>query len=126
MNQDDKTTLVEQEPMAQPEQARNANSSHQVSRRRLLKAAAVAPVIYTLPSGAAMANTSTCASPNGVSNGDNVRTLSTEEQNQVNAGEISEGGSLEGGYEYRPNNLYSGDAIKASCWCSLNPGDCPI
>ena len=60
MHQDDKTTPVEQDQMAQPEQALNANQRHQESRRRLLQAAAVAPVIYTLPNGSAFAAVSTC------------------------------------------------------------------
>lgn len=89
--------------------------SRQQSRRALLRAAAAAPVIYTLPSGAALANTSTC-----LNKPDNFRELTTEEQDLVADGSITEGDTLESGFEYRPNDLYGGDAIKASCWASLN------
>lgn len=60
MNQDDKMMSVEQDQAAYPTQARNAKKDPQQSRRRLLKAAAVAPVIYTLPNGSALAAVSTC------------------------------------------------------------------
>lgn len=66
MNQDDKTTPVEQDQVATPtSQTRNVNQGHQEARRRLLKAATVAPIIYTLPSGAALAaNSATCLGNN--------------------------------------------------------------
>lgn len=89
--------------------------SQQQSRRALLRAAVAAPVIYTLPSGAALANTSTCESK-----ADNFRPLTEDELQGVTDGTITEGSSLGDDFEYWPNNgTYSGDAIKASCWASL-------
>jgi len=91
-------------------------TNRQQSRRALLRAAAVAPVIYTLPSGAAVTNTSTCV----YKEEDNFRTLTQDELDGVAAGTITEGTPLEGGFEYRPNEIFAGDAIKASCWTSLS------
>ncbi|WP_201245170.1 hypothetical protein [Halochromatium salexigens] len=78
MNRDDKTTPVEQDQAATPmPQARNAGQGHQEARRRLLKAATVAPIIYTLPSGAALAASSTTC----LGDSENIITGVTEEVN---------------------------------------------
>ncbi|MFP4601546.1 MAG: hypothetical protein ACLFNA_01295 [Halochromatium sp.] len=145
MNHDDKTTPVEQEQLAQPEQARNAHSSHQASRRRLLKAAAVAPVIYTLPNGSALAATSaTC-----LGNNDNIITGVTEEMeeaescdNEGNCQFINEptgnlkapdgrvftstGNTVDSKEEFHNDGkdyiYYQGDQtlVAGSCWNSIN------
>jgi hypothetical protein len=80
MNRDDKTTPVEQDQAATPmPQARNTGQGHREARRRLLKAATVAPIIYTLPSGAALAASSaTC-----LGNTDNIITSVTKETQEV-------------------------------------------
>ncbi|MCG5517323.1 MULTISPECIES: hypothetical protein [unclassified Ectothiorhodospira] len=79
MNPNDKTTSAEQDPLAQPDHVQNANQSHQTSRRRLLKAATVAPIIYTLPSGGALAATSSSC----LNDSDNIITGVTKQTEQT-------------------------------------------
>ncbi|MEA3639838.1 MAG: hypothetical protein VBE63_07825 [Lamprobacter sp.] len=139
MNQDDKTPPVEQEQMLQPTQSRNANPDHQASRRRLLKAAAVAPVIYTLPSGSALAATSTSC----LGNEGNIITGVTKEMEDVescdNEGNCTtfsqETGRLKVGDQVftptgNPNEFNDGEQyyikydqetlVAGSCWNSIN------
>ncbi|NBC49785.1 MAG: hypothetical protein GVY22_17785 [Gammaproteobacteria bacterium] len=94
------------------------------SRRALLKAASAAPIIYTLPSGVASANASTCEVKD-----DNFRKfseLNPDDKQAINKDEVSAGDSLSDGFLYQPDTLYGPEnavAVKGSCWCSLNPTD---
>ena len=133
MHQDDKTPPVEQDRMAQPDQAQNVNQRHQESRRRLLKAAAVAPVIYTLPSGSALARGSSCINSNDGDNNNiiygNGEKEYDEEDNLLGMylnGEFYEyAGTDKNGnqkyakegqiYIYYENNLWT-----TSCWSSIH------
>lgn len=126
MNQDHKTTPVEQDQVATPtSQAQNAGQGHQEARRRLLKAAAVAPVIYTLPSGGALAAGSSCVDNN---DGTNV-ILGPGEEEFNEHGELI-GRSINGqfyelssGNEYlKDGQIYKFDDVDmftASCWNSV-------
>ena len=99
------------------------------NRRRLLKAAGMAPVIYTLPAGAATAAGSvSCADDE-----DNVLTVKRSGRNVVSNDETvscqlpSGGGSgdvctTDDGTEYIfEGNNQGGEITAGSCWTSLNP-----
>ena len=118
MHQDDKTTPVEQDRMAQPEQALNANQRHRESRRRLLQAAAVAPVIYTLPNGSAFAAVSTC-----LRNEENTIDV-TGVVNEECASELGNGNASTSGQtnSNAPQNLNSGCETEAHPQLTTNQG----
>lgn len=124
MNPNDKTTSAEQDPLAQPDHVQNANQSHQTSRRRLLKAATVAPIIYTLPSGGALAASSTTC----LGDTDNIITSVTKEEETGNLeadGQVFTPAGTDNDNEYHndgKNYIYDGNEtlVAGSCWNSIN------
>lgn len=106
-------------------------AANRKTRRALLKATSLAPVIYTLPSGSALANSSTCATEPRA--GDNFRPLTPAEEEQLNPPPDPEtwitpdpslhvGDDLGDGFVYQPNEYFPSEpAVKASCWSSLSP-----
>lgn len=130
MISDGKTTETTQEQTAQANRACQNTKSHQDARRRLLKAATIAPVIFTLPNGAALAATSSTCREDSV-----VLELTEQVDGDGNAT-----GNLVGtdekvyeainpddpnaGYYYDTKKFIPEDQntlVAESCWSSLNP-----
>lgn len=83
------------------------------TRRRLLKAAAAAPTIYTLPAGAKVASSSTC-----IDKPDNFEKLTSDEKKQIKEQGLEIGDNFGDNYVIYSNT----QKVKESCWSSLNPG----
>ena len=122
MSQQEKDTRQGQDTTLSGEQEGTTTLQN---RRRLLKAAGMAPVIYTLPAGAATAAGSvSCAD-----DGNNILDVDNVEGETVTAGNVScELGNdnktctTDEGVEYVFEENNQGGTITAgSCWTSLNP-----
>ncbi|MEA3642972.1 MAG: hypothetical protein VBE63_23965 [Lamprobacter sp.] len=133
-SEDYNASTAEQDQTTQADQASDAKQKQQNARRRLLKAATVAPVIYTLPNGTALAATSsTCRE-------DSVVSVSKETETDVDGNQIETGNLVSSdGRIFEPSN--SGDPndptvyynstkkyvsegestlVAESCWSSVN------
>lgn len=110
-----------------------AKTDKQHTRRRLLKAATMAPVIYTLPAGAEVAMGSiSCADPElgnvleVTRSGDTIRLSGTTggQPHCELTGEYVDGGEIcrkdEVEWIYEGNNT-GGRITTGSCWTSLHP-----
>lgn len=121
MNADHKATATEQDQTVLADQAQQR---HQDARRRLLKAATVAPVIYTLPTGGALAATSsTCREDSVVAVSEQTDENGDPTGNLVGGGKtFTPGGDSVTFYSGGESYTLEGDnvLVATSCWDSIN------